>query len=112
MRSHLLLGSRNGGGVSAGINLGKGISGGPGQAKRGDAQKAQSEALLGESLAAYQLVQSLIEREGIECHFEPRGRFVGAYVPEHLDGLKKKAEMLNRLLDLNARVISREEQRA
>ena len=104
--------SRNGGGVSAGINLGKGISGGPGQAKRGDAQKAQSEALLGESLAAYQLVQSLIEREGIECHFEPRGRFVGAYVPEHLDGLKKKAEMLNRLLDLNARVISREEQRA
>ncbi len=104
--------SRNGGGVSAGINLGKGISGGPGQEKRGDAQKTLLENLLAESLAAYELVQALIEREGIQCHFEPRGRFVGAYAPGHLDGLKKKAEMLNRLLDLKARVISREEQRS
>ena len=104
--------TRSGGGVSAGINLGKGISGGPGQEKRGEAQKALLENLLAESLAAFELVGHLIEREGIDCHLERRGRFVGAYAPGHLDGLKKKAEMLNRLLDLGARVISRDEQRS
>lgn len=104
--------SRSGGGVSAGINLGKGISGGPGQEKRAAEQKTILEALLTESLAAYELVGELIEREGINCHFERRGRFVGAYAASHLDGLKKKAEMLNRLLQAGARVISREEQRS
>ncbi|MDA1308275.1 MAG: FAD-dependent oxidoreductase [Proteobacteria bacterium] len=104
--------SRNGGGVSAGINLGKGISGTPGQSERGEDHNRMVEGLLGESLAAYQLVQTLIEREGIECHFERRGRFVGAYSKAHLPGLVEKAAFLNRLLDLDASVISREQQRS
>ena len=55
--------TRNGGGVSAGINLGKGISGGPGQAKRSAEHRATVQALLSESLAAYELIGALIERE-------------------------------------------------
>ena len=65
--------SRNGGGVSAGVNIGKGISGGPGQANREAGQDRLIKSLLHESLAAYENVHTLIEREGIECHFERRG---------------------------------------
>ena len=96
--------SRSGGCVSAGINLGKGIAGGPGQL-------AQAEALLAESLAAFNYLIDLIEREGIDCHLEKRGRFVGAFAPEHFDGLIKKAEMLNRVLNLEAKPIPRDQQR-
>ena len=103
--------SRNGGGVSTGINLGKGISGGPGQEKRGASLQPVLEKLLGESLAAYELVQHLIERENIDCHFEPRGRFVGAFTADHFPGLQKKADMLNRLLQVGARVVSKDQQR-
>lgn len=96
--------SRSGGCVSAGINLGKGIAGGPGQA-------AQAEALLAESLDAYEYLMALIAREGIECHLERRGRFVGAYAPGHFDSLVRKAEMLNRVLNLGAEAIPRDRQR-
>ena len=103
--------SRNGGGVSAGVNIGKGISGGPGQANREGGQDRLIESLLHESLAAYENVHTLIEREGIECHFERRGRFVGAYTPTHFEDMKKKAEMLNRVIDIDAEIIPRSEQR-
>ena len=59
--------SRNGGGVSAGVNIGKGISGGPGQANRSE---SLLNGLLSESAAAFEFVRTLIDREGIECHFE------------------------------------------
>ena len=103
--------SRNGGGVSAGINLGKGISGGPGQANRAEAQKALIESLIGESMAAYELVGDLIQREEIACHYEPRGRFVGASVPAHLPGLESKAAFLREKLGLDVSVVSPDRQR-
>ena len=70
---------RNGGGVSAGINIGKGQEGGPGQQTLSDAYQKTVVDLISESLAAFEFVQTLIRREGIECHFERRGRFVGAF---------------------------------
>jgi glycine/D-amino acid oxidase-like deaminating enzyme len=97
--------SRSGGGVSGGVNLGKGISGGPGQ-------DAQAEALLTESAAAYDHVIALIEKEGIDCNLEQRGRFIGANAPKHLPGLVKKAEMLNRVLGVGATVVAKEDQRS
>lgn len=103
--------SRNGGGVSCGINLGKGISGGPGQDGRGEDHKRLIESLIGESMAAYELVGDLIAREGIDCHYEPRGRYVGAFAPDHLAGLEKKAEFLREALDLDVSVVPRERQR-
>ena len=104
--------TRNGGGVSAGINLGKGISGTPGQSSRPEEHARLVETLLSESLQAYEMVGTLIEREGIDCRFERRGRFVGAYTPAHLPGLVEKAKLLNRLIGLEARVVSKEEQRS
>lgn len=103
--------TRNGGGVSAGINLGKGISGGPGQNARGDKHKALVASLLQESLAAYDFIGELIERENIDCHFEQRGRFVGAYAKSHFADLAKKAEFLNHVLDIGATAVPREAQR-
>lgn len=100
--------SRNGGGVSAGVNIGKGISGGPGQASRSD---ALIDGLLNESRAAFEFVGTLIEREGIDCHFERRGRFIGAYTPAHFEDMKKKAESLNRAIDIGAEIVPRSEQR-
>ena len=83
--------SRNRGGVSAGVNIGKGLSGGPSQANREGGQVQRIEILLHESLAAYENVNTLIEREGIECHFERRGGFVGAFTPTHFEEMEKKA---------------------
>lgn len=103
--------SRNGGGVSAGINLGKGMSGGPGQDSRGAAHKKLIQSLIGESMAAYELVGDLIRREGIDCHFEARGRFVGAYAAHHMAGLETKAAFLRETLGLDVTVVSRADQR-
>ena len=104
--------SRSGGGVSAGINIGKGLSGGPGQQTLGDARHRTMIDLMAESLAAFEFVQELIERERIDCHYEPRGRFVGAFSKAHYPGLFKKAEFLNRHIGLDASVIPREQQRS
>jgi glycine/D-amino acid oxidase-like deaminating enzyme len=104
--------TRNGGGVSAGINLGKGISGTPGQSRRSDSHQAMVHGLLRESLAAYDLVGALIRRENIACHYEQRGRFVGAYTPAHYAGLVEKAAFLNDVLHLDAKAIARDEQRS
>lgn len=104
--------TRNGGGVSAGINLGKGISGAPGQDARGDDHKTLVNSLLRESLAAYEFVGELVARENIECHYEQRGRFVGAYSKAHYPGLVKKAAFLNEMLQMDATAIPFEEQRS
>lgn len=104
--------SRNGGGISAGINIGKGLSGTPGQNTRSEAHQNMVLDLMSESLTAFEFVQTLIEREGIECHYERRGRFVGAFSKAHFPGLFKKAELLNQQIGLDASVISREEQRS
>jgi glycine/D-amino acid oxidase-like deaminating enzyme len=104
--------TRNGGGVSAGINLGKGISGTPGQTRRSASHRAMVHGLLRESLAAYDLVGALIRCENIACHYEQRGRFVGAYTPAHYAGLVEKAAFLNDVLQLDAKAIPRDEQRS
>ncbi len=103
--------TRNGGGVSAGINLGKGISGTPGQNARGEDHKTLVTNLLRESLAAYEFVGELVERENIDCHYERRGRFVGAYSKAHYAGLVEKAEFLNHHLQMDATAIPREAQK-
>lgn len=102
----------SGGGVSAGINLGKGISGAPGQNARSDDHKKMIAGLLRESIAAYEFVGEVIERENIECHFERRGRFVGAYAKAHYPGLVEKAKFLNRELQMDAAPVPRDAQRA
>ena len=98
--------SRNGGAVSAGVNLGKGIAGG--SSKSGDDLARRLDRLMRESRSAFDMVGTLVEREKIDCHYEKRGRLMGAYTPKHFKGFAAKAETLNRLCEADARVLPRE----
>ncbi len=104
--------TRNGGGLSAGVNLGKGISGTPGQQAAGAGHAQLIERLMAESAASLELVEILIAREKIDCHFERSGRFLGAYTARHFEGFEAKAALINRLTDAQATVLPREAQRA
>ena len=104
--------TRNGGGLSAGINLGKGISGTPGQTAKGDDHARLIERLMVESAASRNLVETLITRENIDCLFEKTGRFLGAYTAQHFKSFPAKAALINRVTDAGATVLSRDEQRA
>lgn len=100
--------SRNGGGVSAGVNLGKGIAGGSSKTGAQSEIARRLDALMGESRAAFDLVGTLVEREKIDCHYEKRGRLVGAFTPKHFAGFEAKAEALNRLCDAGAQLLPRD----
>ena len=102
--------SRSGGGVSAGVNIGKGISGSPGQSKKFAKDKALLKGLMFESLSAFELVEKLVKEENIQCHFERRGRFIGAISKQHYEEMKKKADYLNEVIKVGARLIPRDEQ--
>ena len=102
--------SRSGGGVSAGVNIGKGISGGPGQSKKFAKDKALLKGLMLESLSAFELVEKLVREENIQCHFERRGRFIGAISKQHYEEMKKKTDYLNQVIKVGARLIPQDEQ--
>ena len=99
--------SRNGGGVSAGVNLGKGIAGGSSKAGSENEIVRRLDGLMRESRNAFDMVGTLVEREKIDCHYEQRGRLVGAYTPKHFAGFAAKAENLNRNCDAGARLLPR-----
>jgi glycine/D-amino acid oxidase-like deaminating enzyme len=99
--------SRNGGGVSAGINLGKGMAGGPGERSNAADGRSVVEQLVGESVDAFELVGELVARESIECHYERSGRLVGAFTPKHFEKFRNRAETLNRLTDAGASIVER-----
>jgi glycine/D-amino acid oxidase-like deaminating enzyme len=86
--------SRNGGAVSGGINLGKGLSGRRGADR--DEIAREAAAMLGDAADSLRLLEEIIAREGIECCYERKGRFVGAYTPRHYDDLARKLDSLNR----------------
>ncbi|WP_426954920.1 NAD(P)/FAD-dependent oxidoreductase [Muricoccus radiodurans] len=102
--------TRNGGGVSGGNNVGKGLSGAKG---RQSPQEAREElrAIMGDGAEALNHIESLIEREGISCHYERKGRFVGAWTPKHYDGMAAKVEALNTMADADAFMLPKERQR-
>src|SRR5262249_10837974 len=86
--------SRNGGAVSGGISLGKGLSG----RRNADKDHAVDEAsaMIRDAADSLTVLEEIIAREKIECHYERRGRFVGAYAPRHYDDLARKLDPLNR----------------
>ena len=96
--------TRNGGGVSGGTSMGKGFSG-----KRG-ADELLS-AMVGDAAEGLNHIEALIAREGIDCHYERSGRFLGAFTPKHYDGLAAKVDLYNREAGAEAAMIPRERQR-
>jgi glycine/D-amino acid oxidase-like deaminating enzyme len=101
--------TRNGGAVSGGVNLGKGLGG----KRRVDESRAEAlaEQLLGNGSDSLALIEDIIRRENIECFWRRSGRFSGAYTRKHYDQLAAKLELLNRAADAQAEMIPRERQR-
>lgn len=98
--------TRNGGAVSGGVNLGKGMSG----TKQGSADPA-IRAMIGDAAESFTHLEAVIAREGIDCHYERRGRFVGAYTAKHYAGFAARVAMLNEAADAEAQLVPRERQR-
>jgi len=100
--------SRNGGAVSGGVNLGKGLSGRRGADRQEIAREAA--AMLGDAADSLLLLEEIIAREGIECGYERKGRFVGAYTPRHYDVLAGKLDAINRDADGEAYMLTKARQ--
>jgi glycine/D-amino acid oxidase-like deaminating enzyme len=98
--------TRNGGGVSGGVNIGKSFSG------RGlDPKSDRAHDVLADGADAFSLIERLIAEEGIDCFWKRTGRFVGAWTPAHFASQAKKVAMLNDAARSEATMIPRERQR-
>jgi glycine/D-amino acid oxidase-like deaminating enzyme len=98
--------SRNGGAISGGVNIGKGFSG-----RSTAVSPERSEALLSDASDAFGLIERLIAEEGIDCHWQKTGRFVGAWTPKHYAAQAARIEKLNAAARSDCRMIPREQQR-
>ncbi len=98
--------TRNGGGVSGGVNIGKSFSG-----KSLDPESARAQAVLADGADAFSLIERLIAEEGINCLWKKTGRFVGAWTPAHYAAQAKKIALLNEAAKSEAYMIPRERQR-
>lgn len=101
--------TRNGGGVSGGNSIGKGLSGQKGRS--GGTADELVAAMIGDGTESLTHIESVIAREGIDCHYARTGRFIGAFTPKHYAGMAAKSEQLNRLAQADAHMVPRERQR-
>ena len=87
--------SRSGGHVSGGYSLGKTSANGKPSLLAWIGAERLSR-LYDEAFESFAYIESVIERENIDCQFVKGGRFVAAFLPRHLDGLKAKMPLLDR----------------
>ena len=95
--------TRNGGGVSGGTSLGKGMSG-----ARGSDELLR--AMVGDAAESLVHVENIVEREGIDCHYVRSGRYICAYTPKHYDALAKKVGLYNDYAKADVAMVPRERQ--
>src|ERR1041384_6438985 len=98
--------TRNGGSVSGGVNIGKSFSG-----PAAEVAPERAEALLADAADAFSLIERLIEDEKIECYWQKRGRFVGAWTPKHYAAQEKRLAGLNDAAQSGAYMVPRDRQR-
>jgi glycine/D-amino acid oxidase-like deaminating enzyme len=98
--------TRNGGSVSGGVNIGKSFSG-----RAAEVAPERAEALLADAADAFSLIERLIAEENIECCWQKRGRFVGAWTPKHCVAQEKRLAGLNDAAQSGAYMVPRERQR-
>lgn len=98
--------TRNGGSVSGGVNVGKSFSG---RATPVDAER--THRLLSDASDAFGLIERLIAEEAIECFWQKRGRFVGAWTPDHYAYQVQRLASLNDNAQSGASMVPRERQR-
>src|SRR5437870_6973648 len=82
--------TRNGGSVSGGVNIGKSFSG-----RAAAVAPDRAHALLADAADAFSLIERLIAEEEIECFWQQRGRFVGAWTPKHFAHQEQRLAGLN-----------------
>jgi glycine/D-amino acid oxidase-like deaminating enzyme len=99
--------TRNGGAVSGGVNIGKSFTGKPAKV---DATRAA--LMLSDGYDAFALVERLIEEERIDCFWQKRGRFQGAWTPKHFAYQQSRLASLNDAAQSGAYMVPRERQRA
>jgi glycine/D-amino acid oxidase-like deaminating enzyme len=100
--------TRNGGMVSGGVNLGKGISG---KNRDSEAWQVRKKALLASGVESMTAIEDIIAREGLQAHFIRHGRFMGAFTPAHYADLASKVDDFNTLAQAGAEMLPRERQR-
>src|SRR4051794_6664192 len=98
--------TRNGGSVSGGINVGKSFTGRP-----PEIEAERADRLLADASDAFSLIEWLIEEERIDCFWQKRGRFVGAWTPSHYAALEKRLQRLNDAAESGAAMVPRDRQR-
>ena len=101
--------TRNGGGVSGGNAIGKGLSGAKGRSA-GSADEIIA-AMIGDAVEGLNHIEAIVAREGINCFYERTGRFIGAFTPKHYAGMSSKIAQLNTLAEADAHMVPRERQR-
>lgn len=97
--------TRNGGMISGGTNVGKGLGGKNQTEQEFERNKA---GFLGAGADSLATVEDILAREGIDCGLIRRGRFVGAWTPKHYAEQAAKIEMFNTYADVGAEMIPRE----
>jgi glycine/D-amino acid oxidase-like deaminating enzyme len=98
--------TRNGGAVSGGVNIGKSFSG-----KAAEVDPERAELMLSDGYDAFALVERLIEEEAIECFWQKRGRFQGAWTQKHFAYQASRLDKLNDAAQSVAYMVPRERQR-
>ncbi len=99
--------TRSGGAISAGLSVGKSFTG-----KTLAYAPDFVREVVGWSIDAYRSLFELVAAEGIECHLEQRGRFLGACAASHYDGLRARYEKLRAGGATDCHLVSRDQQRA
>ncbi len=87
--------TRNGGHVSAGVNLGKPPAGSGESPLIARLGRERYDALLREGAHAQRHLEEVLAREGIECHYLKSGRLVAACTRAHYRELEHKAASLD-----------------
>src|SRR5579885_1617985 len=98
--------TRNGGSVSGGVNIGKSFSG-----RAAQVDESQAHRLLSDGADAFSLIERLIADEQIECFWQKRGRFVGAWTPKDYTAQERRLRNLNDDAQSGAYMLPRERQR-
>lgn len=98
--------TRNGGAVSGGVNVGKSFTG-----KVVAMSDGRVQEILNSAADAFSLIESLIERERIDCSWRKSGRFVGAWTPADYAYQAKRIDQLNAAAKSGSYMVPRERQR-
>src|SRR4051794_22101128 len=98
--------TRSGGGVSGGVNIGKSFTG-----KVTTLEPDVLKNILASGYDAFSLIESLIEREKIDCCWEKTGRFVGAWTPNDYAYQERRVATLNANAGSGAFMVPKERQR-